>query len=366
MSEEARVLSNEEKMAMMNKMTGNAPVKKEEPEKTTEKVAEEKKEEVPEKVEAVEKTEEKVEKEEFTFDISSFNKKFGKEFESDDAINTLFEKADGYDGLKTTHEDTLQKLAEYENLASQLDPMSYFASEDEYIRQQFLKNNDGKIGEDAMKSLSVLSPSRVKELSSEEAIKLDLMVNNGLTGEEADAYLLRKYDIEDFSSDDIETGTRAAIKVDAKNAKENLGKLYDGIKIPEKVDYESARTQLKESWAEPISEIVKGIDKIELDDGLTFVVDDKMKDGLSEQMLSYAMSKQLKPSEETGAAISGLVREQILINNIGKVVKSIKADLTESIKSELQKTYHNDKPFKSDAVSKEVSDDNDAKMRNLL
>ena len=375
MSEEKRVLSNDEKMEMMNKQLGKTPVQKvekkeeapvEKPqEKPKEEIPESKPEEVPEKVEKVEEKQEEVK-----FDIELFNKtigkELGKEFESDDAIKALFEKSEKYDGLKSEFDDTLQKLGEYKNLSEQLDPMANFANEDEYVRQQFLIKNKDKLDDGVIKALSTLSPSKVKDLSSEDALKLDLMVNSGLSSEEASAYLLKKYDIEDFNSEDLDVATKASIKVDVKNSKESLGKLYDGIKVPERTDYETARTQLRESWESPLTEIVKGIDKIEVAEGLSFVVTDDMKEGLDKEMMSLVMSGQLKPSEEAGAVIAGKIREKLLLNNIDKVVKSIEADVAERLNQENNKKYHNDKPFRDESRQSDGELDNDSKMQRLL
>lgn len=181
-------VSNEEKMAKLKEH----PVKEEQvveqatettTESTTETQTETQKEEVKETQTETQKETQAEETEAVEFDLSTFNKTFGKEYENVDALNTLFEKADGFDKTKSDYESTKQQLDEYKSLAEQLDPMSYFASEDEYIRQQFLKNNE--LGEDAVKALSVLSPSRVNEMDGVDALKVNLMVNEGLTGEEA-------------------------------------------------------------------------------------------------------------------------------------------------------------------------------------
>jgi len=364
MSEERRVLTNDEKLAFVQNM-GGKPAKEAHVDTPKE---ESKTEDVQEEVQKSEVKEEPKKEDTNVQDdfLSTFNKRFEKNFESEDAFKTLFEKADGYDGLKTTHDETLQKLVEYQNLAEQLDPMSHFASEDEYIRQQFLKTKTEGLSDDVLKALSTLSPSKVKDMSSEDALRLNLMINDGLSGEEADAYLLQKYNVDEFNFDDMDIGVKAAIKVDAKNAKEKLGEMYKDIKVPEKADYETVRTQLKETWNEPINEIIKGIDKIELGDGLDFVVTDDMKEGLTDQYLSYVMSKQIKPSTEAGADLMVMAKKQIVLDNIDKVVKSIESDLREKINSEVKSEIHNDKPFNNDAKASQNSTDNESKMRRFL
>jgi len=350
--EGGKVLSDAEKQALMQggeqgqveEKPTNEPVKKEE----------------------TEVVEEKVEEKPTEFDYSAFNKRFGREVNDEESLKSLFEKADNYEATKKSHDETTKLLTEYKGLAEKLDPMAYFANEDEYVRQQFLKNKAGELGDDAIKALSVMSPSRVKELSNVEAIKLNLMVDKGLDGKEADAYMSKHYEVEDFNDEDLDAGVTATFKVDGKDAKDSLGKLYDGIDIPTKTDYETARTQLKESWESPVSELVKGIDKIQLEEGLDFVVTDAMKEGLEQSVTDYVMSNQLKPSEEAGAQIAGMLREQLVIQNLDKVIKSVRADLEESFKAENRAKIHNDKPLDSSNRSENQNEDNDSKMSRIL
>jgi len=365
MSEEKNVLSNEDKMAIMGRMTGQPTPPQEKIEKPTETTEAQEK---VENTEAVEKTEGKIEKteEKPEFDLTPLNTLLGKNIESLDSLKSLFDKADSYDKTKSDYDDASQRLAEFKKIAEGVDPMSYFANEDEYVRQQFLKNNSDKLGEDAIKALSVLSPNKIKELDGIEALKINLMVNDGMSGEEAQAYLQRKYEVDEFNSDDLELGTRAAIKKDVNDAKRELGKLYDGINIPDKVDFETARTQLKESWETPLKELVNGIDKIQIEEGLDFVVTDDMKEGLISESMNEMITNGIKPSEDAASKLIGKLKDKIILNNIDKFVKSLKADLSERLKAETRADIHNDKPFKEDIKASEASDDNESKMKRFL
>lgn len=345
MEEERKVLSQEEKAALF----GFQP-QKEEAEKE------------PEKEE--QKTETKVD--EVNLDLSIFDKKFGRKIESEDTLKSLFEKADKYEEVETSKKDLEQRLSEYQSLAERLDPMSNFLNEDEYVRQQFLKKNKDSFDEDVVKALSALSPSKVKNLSNEEALKTALMVENGLTGEEAEAYLFKKYDVESFALEDMDLGLKAQIKVDVKNAKERLAKLYDGIEIPQKVDWETARAQVKQSWEKPLDEIVKGIKTIKLDEEIDFVVTDEMKAGLYDSVLSELVAKQTKPSKEVGAQLYASLQDKLILSNMDKVVKSMKADIYEKVKEELRREVHNDKPLNESSRTGSEIEDNDAKVLRLL
>jgi len=299
------------------------------------------------------------------FDFGVFEKKFGRKIEKEDDLKTLFEKADKHEELKKSYSETVEKLNEYKGLAEKLDPLANFLNEDEYKRQQLLIQKQGKLSEDAVKSLSVLTPNKVKELSDVEALKIDLMIAKDLTSKEAEDYLLNKYGIEDFG-DDMEERTKTVIKVDAKDARKEVLKLYEGISVPTKTDYEAARTQLKQSWERTIPEIVKSIDKIQIAEGIDFVVTDDMKKGMDAYVESLVLSKQIKPSEAAGAEILGHLKDEILIRNIGNVVKSMENDLREKIKAETRAYLHNDKPLDEGNRGTETQLDNDAKVRKLL
>lgn len=359
MSEERKIVSEEEKRNILLGQPRQEAPKEEVKEEIKEEIKDETKET---KTDVKDETKTEVSE----FDYSFFKTKFEREIESEDALKSLFEKADKYEETNKSFGELSQKLDEYKNIADKFDPMKNFLNEDEYKRQQLLIRDGDKLGEDAIKALSVLTPARVKELSDVDALKTQLMIDKGITSKEAEIFLSSKYGVDGFSADDIDDSVKTVMKVDAIDARRNVEKLYEGIDVPTKTDYEAAREQLKDSWKEPIPELVKGIDKIQIAEGLDFIVTDDMKEGLAENALSFVMSKQMKPSEEVGASIVGQLKDSIILNNMDKVVKSIRADLAEEFKAETRKTIHNDKPLDDSTRSEHTVEDNDAKMNRIM
>lgn len=203
-------------------------------------------------------------------------------------------------------------------------------------------------------------------MSDVDALRLGIMVDKGFTEKEANTLLLHKYG-EDFNTEDAEEGVKVLMKSDAIDSRRDVAKLYDGITIPEKVDYESARTQVKEAWDTAMPDLVKGIDKIQIEEGLDFIVTDEMKSGLVDKYTSLAMQNQLKPSEEVAADMMGAMRGEILLSNMDKFVKSVRADIEEGVKESTRKTLHNDKPVdNSSRAQNNSNDDNDTKMSRML
>ena len=281
--------------------------------------------------------------------LEHFNKEFSKGYKDKEEVKALFDKVGKYDEIETSNKDLQQKLVEYAELAKKVNPMEYFASEDEYVRNQFLKANKGKYSEEVLNTLSVLSPEKVGKLSFLDAVKTDLMINKDLSSEEATAYVNDRYGIE--SGEELDVAASAKLKVDAKDAKSRLSKLYEGIDIPKAVDIEGSRTTRKEAWNTPLREVVKGIDKIAIAEGVDFVVDDTMKSGLEEEIMSELLISGVNPTEETLKSVVGLAKDRLVLRNIDKVVKSIEGDLREKIKAEVRTEVHNDKPLNNDTRS---------------
>lgn len=294
--------------------------------------------------------------------VSMFSQWSGKEFKSEEEIKAFIEKADQYDGLKTSSEELNQKLSEYKKIAEGVNPLSYFVNEDEYIRQQFLKNNKDKLSSEAIDALSSLTPEKVKKLDGASALITDLVVNSGLTREEAQAYVNSEYGIEE--GEELDISTKAKMKISVNEAKSRLSKMYDGITIPEQTDWEATRGQLKESWSKPLQAAIEGLDKIEIAEGIDFVVDQSMREGLEQEIMAELLVSGVKPSEEALANAVGNARSRILERNMDKVVKSIESDLREKIKSELRADIHNDRPLNDATKPTNKSVDRDTQILN--
>lgn len=353
-----REISEEEKQQMLNSQSEGKTEEKEETQ--TEEKTEENTEES--------KTEEKEEVKD-DFDFNSFSgvleKQFGKKFEKEDDIKAIFEKADRYGEVETTNKELSQKVDELGVIASKVNPLEHFANEDEYVRQQFLKSKGGELNSDALKVLSNLSPSKVKELSVIDALKNDLVINKGVTSEAAEAYLLKKYDVDDFNEIE-DLATKTTIDIDGGEAKERLGHLYDGIDVPQKVDFAAAREQLQTSWSEPMQQLLDGVDKIHLTESVDFVVEDAMKEGLLNEAMNEVLTNGIQPSEEAGAAIIASFRGKILERNMGKVVESIEKDVAEKIKSDTRKEMHNDKDVKDTSRTTSGKMSTDDAIRSVM
>ena len=334
-------------------------------------VGEEEKQQIIQNVEKVvqtpptEKIPEKIEPKKPELDwLGEINREFSKEFKTKDEIKSFFDKVGEYDTLKTQHDEVSTKLEEYRKVVGKFNPLDYFDSEDEFVRQQFIKQNKGKLGEEALTALSSLSPERLKKLDNKSTLVTDMIVNDGLTREEAEAYYNKKYDIDEDT--DVDPATRAIIKKDVKVAQERLSKMYEGIELPKQVDFEADLAQRKESWKNPLSELVKGIDKIQLSQDVDFVVDAAMKEGLENEVLSELLASGVAVNKDTLANVAGAVRDRILSRNMDKVIESVYNDLKEKVKAEVRAEVHNDKPLNNQTRPGSPTLSNDEKILRSL
>jgi hypothetical protein len=283
-------------------------------------------------------------------DYSVFSKKFGGEWD-EGKIKEVIEKGSKYEASVTEIENHKKRVAELEVLETKLaDPLTYFSSEDAYIREQFLMKN--KDTDPAVLSvLTNLSPNKIEKLSDFEAITTKMLIDNpdieggkdGVLELLGEKYSLTPEELAD--GENLERVVKNKIKLEAKNAKSDLKKMYEGIEVPKKADISAARTSIKSSWETPLKEIIKGIDRLKVTEGIDFIITDDMKDGLFEEHLIRLTNNLTGVSEETAVKITGEIRDRLLLSNMDKIAETIEKDLREKIKAEVRAEIHNTNPL---------------------
>lgn len=298
------------------------------------------------------KTEEKTEPSAFSFDsFRDYSKeKFEIDIESEDDIKTYFEKAKRVDELDEQVKSSQEQLAQLKALASKgLNGIDWFANEDEFVRQQMIKKNQGELSETALKVLSDLSPKRIEALDPVKAIEANMLLNNpDLSKDEVTALINAEYEGLEDGLDSMYTAARAKLKVNANASKKALGQLFEGIEIPTAVDFEAQLAARKEAWESPVKTITEGIDKLQLTEDFAFDVKPEMKAGLESELLSYALTSGADIGEESGKQIAGMARSLLLERNIDKIMKAYGDDIREQEREAIRQKVHNDKPLNSD------------------
>ena len=298
---------------------------------------------------------------EFNFDsFKAFVKtKFEKEIDTEDALAEYFTKAGEYDEIKTKLSELKQTKAELESLVSKsVNGRDWFVSDDEFIRQQFLKNSEGKFSESALSILSGLSPDKVKGLDAIEAIKVKMMVDNPEL-DKSDVEELVKADlgVDDLIVDEWDALPKAKMKRMASEARKSLGELYNGIEIPKAVDIQSRNENLTSVWNEPLKATIDGITSLGLSEDTKFDLTSEMKEGLQQEIMSEILISGIKPSEEALGDIAGKIRSKMLERNLDAILKVVDDAANEKWKAHYQGKVHNTSPLNNDKRVDDVSDD---------
>jgi len=289
-----------------------------------------------------------VDSQEFSFD--SFNKTFGVDYKDVDSVKGVFDKASKYDQVFTEREQFSKRVSELEVLEEKVNPLSFFSSPDAYLREQFLLKNPS-LDPGVLKVVSDLTPGKIEELSPLKALQVQMLVANPSIdgGEEgvaeliADKYGVSIEELEDYES--LDRKVKNKIKLDGQSARGDLKKLYDGIDVPQKVDLNQVRADIKTSWESPLKEMVKGIDKLSIAEGLDFIVTDEMKAGLFEERLSQLSNGLVKPTTEVAQELASEIRKELLTKNLDKIVQFIDKTSEEKWKAHFRGAVHNTTPL---------------------
>jgi hypothetical protein len=313
-------------------------------------------------VSSEEKPEQKASEEKVVDFVNLFNEKFGKDFKEEKEIRALFDKVGGYDELEKSNKDLLAKLGDYKKVADGVNPMKYFASEDDFIRNQFLLKNKDKFDESKLEVLSSLSPERISKLSPVEAIKKDLVVNNGVSAEDAEEYVSETYgDLDDMSG-----AAKVKLQLAAKEAKGRLTGLYEGIEVPKGVSVDEHLVQRRDSWQKSVKATVDGIDKLLLADGVDVEIPAESKEGVADELVSMVLNSGMELTEENLKSVAGKARDILLARNIDDAMKAYAATKIEEEKAKWRADIHNDKPLSTDVSgSTKATRTNDDIVKNF-
>lgn len=338
-------------------------------EETTEQAEVKSEEKKEDKTEQTTKTEE-VKDNPFSFDsFRAYSKeKFETEIESEEGLKTIFEKSKRVDELDSEIKSKTDKITQLEALASKgLNGLDWFANEDEFIRQQVLKKKSGELSESALSILSNLSPKKIETLNPLQAIEINMLMENpDLSKEEVTALIEADYGDLEGGLENMDAAARAKLKINATSSKKSLGALFEGIEIPKAVNFEEQLATRKENWETPVKDITDGIDKLQLTEDFAFDIKDDMKDGLSSELLSYALQSGADINEESGKQLAGMARSLLLERNIDKIMKAYGDDIREKAREEIRKEVHNDKPLNEDKRSGDGSDDGIVSPKDFL
>jgi hypothetical protein len=182
-------------------------------------------------------------------DLGKINKTFGTEFKTVDEllasdIPSRYKEHPEVSKRVTEKDTELQDLrTQLEEMQGQLDPMAYFANQQEYIRQQLLKKHP----EYDPSALAKIVNSDIEKADAISVLKMQLLLKNGDVFESESSameYLQDQYGFDpDTPFNELESKIKTKILLDAKQARQEFKTLQQEIQLPSKEAGKAEREQ---------------------------------------------------------------------------------------------------------------------------
>lgn len=259
----------------------------------------------------------------------------------------------------TSNNDKLTKANK--ELLEKIDPLKFFANEDEYRRQQLLISHPDY----DPATLSRVVNSDLEKLSPIEVLRLKIQLQDGdiyKTTQEVDEAIEDEYDVELTDGfDEIESRKKNKILKNAKMARKEFLELKQGVKLPEKVDYDKQKQEAfdksKDQWSPFFKEdFIKALGKIEFTtktkDGkvekvFEFKVDEGYHKSINEKIdgiIETIAKRNVEFTKEGKQAIIKEFKDYYLKNNILKIMDAYANDKITQMDEEQFKKLQNPKP----------------------
>jgi len=318
--------------------------------------------------------------------IEDFNKVLESEYESLDALKEMLTKAKDADALRLSSEEWKSKYNEKEKLLKEYsNPLTYFKDENEYKRQQLLKQHPELNSQLAGEVFS----QDVDKMDSLKAITLKTMLENpGLEdGEQGILELIYdKYGIDpETPKSEWDTLTRNKINIESNQAKRFLKEIQGEIKLPETVDFEAnkeaaekaaieAKEKSTKDWKPFVKKMFDKFDKLELTregkDGkaekfFEYEVDKSFKEDAQDEALDLIVESGLEINEKNLATVVQDLQDQYFLINRNKIMQAFADELVAAKDKEWREKTDNKKPPSDEEKPEEKKTGADAKNEEV-
>ena len=311
------------------------------------------------------------------FKLEHFNKKFGKEFKSEDELKSLFDlptkvtdlesKASQADKLKADY-DALQ--AKYNEVGKWIDPKKFFANEQLYHTNLMLKKYPDK---------DVALMTKISTIDVDKTDDIDLLVlnemlqNPKLKGGEAGAKEL----VADELGIDLEDKTTWDQKVENKILKAAT-KIREDFKTLQKVeaelpiDVEKVKTDLisqetakvdksKSEWSPLVNKAISDFkeftiydknEKGELTELYKYQVEwpEEVKKAIAEETVNYLAYTNQPVNEKTITNTLDMMKGRYILSDLNKIIKAYGLKEATRVNDEWHNKTHNDTPISEKTV----------------
>lgn len=298
---------------------------------------------------------------------SSLNEKLKTDFKSEEDIRLLVEQASKAKQFEEQLKELETLKADLEFYKNGVNPLDYFASEDDFRIQQFKKANPEKNASLAYRVFT----SDLDKLSDLEVLAQYEMLNNDVEGGEAGAKELvaQQYSL-DLESDPKEWSTlsRNQLKKAANTVRREIKEMKESYKLPERIDVagkrqteqeaQAKRTELiTKGWTEVIPKALNEIKEIEINDTdkdgkveplMKYVIDEETKKELGEEAKQILISNNVEINAESGKFIDKYIKDQYVTRTLPKLLKAYATTLLAELDKKKDEETHNPNPIKTD------------------
>jgi len=294
------------------------------------------------------------------FDISFFNKAFGTEFDSEDSLKVAIQNSSKAKELEA-------QLAEYESLKSDVEyyknginPLDYFASEDDFRVQQFKKQNPDK---DANVAIKAFTSDLSKADDLDVLVMYEMLNDSKLKGGEAGAkeIVADQYGIDLDDRDSWTTLQENKLRKAANLARSEISEMKGKIELPKSVNLQSQREetmrletekkeQLKTKWTATVDNMFSHMEKVPIYDVdaegkktelFNYVVDDKSKAVLKDEVTNLLVGLGKDITEDNIKEAGQYVYERFALANMAKMFKAYGNDLLARQEQKIDAEIHN-------------------------
>lgn len=257
------------------------------------------------------------------FDESKWlSEKFSGKFKSvEELVNSINET----EQFKSKYSETEKRLKDLETEYADAKPVN------DYIKglNKFVKDGGDP------KLYNKLQSVEIEKMSDRDALIMKMRWDNGLSKEDAQFMVDRKYMLEqgedlDTSADPDVRAARIALKLDSKSAKEFLRNYKTEQLTPPaeklRIQQEQAQLERMNGWKPRMSELLNDMKKIELPyDGQTvqFEVPQETLSQLQEYMQAIVEGSQFQPDVDGMSAVKQLLLREVLASNLKSITQTI-------------------------------------------
>lgn len=343
--------------------------------------------------------------------LEIINKTLGSQFKDEEEFKGVYSKLSEYEKslneYKTREETEWKKLKEdndnyvktLSELEATVDPMTFFANESEYKRQQLLK----EFPDYDTNLISDIISGRIKEYNDIDVLVADeIRKNKSLAGKKdiltksilkehnvlSDAKLeaIRENEGEDAYNEAKEQNEINLLTIQRKagQVRSELESIPAKYQAPEKVTLEALRNKsieqknafksaIKNNWSEYITkQLVTDLKQYDVADGtetlLSINLDDNYLAEISKQAettLEHISSRGLEFNEQNKKAVIDDLKSFYINQNLPSILKSYKDQILAATTEQMLREFHNSNALKKDKI-KSDNDANDGSIESQM